>query len=226
MQQPRQPHSGISAQQRIATRRQQLLDVAYQMMRSGQWKDLSITALCEQASLNKRYFYESFENLDQLAIAIFAHLSQNLQQIAFDAIEQAKMQQLHPNDFALSVLSKVIDFLADEPERITILFTDQLTGTALIAARIEVKNLIISILVEYAKQHYQASMNNKSIDIKQLDDPMIQLTATLLITGTVDIVQQWISGKILLSKQQLMLDLALLWQKIGDLTAEIVQQRQ
>ena len=218
MPQPKQPHSGMSAQQRITIRRQQILATAYDVMKAGEWEKLSITLLCEQAALNKRYFYESFSDLNAVAVAIFEDLNQQLQQIALQAIIDAKQQQLQPNELALYILGHVIDYLSDETERMMILFTDQLTGLALVKHRLVIKDQLISLLVQYAKQHYQAYENTQ--------DPMIQMTAALLIGGTVEILQQWLSGKILMSKQQLMLDLTALWQKSGDMTAQIVQQRE
>lgn len=216
MQKPIRPHSGISAEARIAFRRSQLIDTAYQLMKEGLWLNVSMTQLCERASLNKRYFYENFKNLDELAIAIFENLTNQVQTIAFDAILQATQLRMKQSDYAVSVIEKIISFLLDEPERIRILFTDQLTGLALIKARLEIKNHLIDSLVLHAKHYYQAESQN---------DPMIQMTATMLIGGTVEILLAWQSNKLAMTKAQLIKDLALLWQSAGDTTAQIVKDR-
>ena len=71
-------------------------------------------------------------------------------------------------------------------------------------------------MIEYSKQHYSA---------EQITDPMINMTCGFLIAGTVEILQQWLDGMLLISKQQLITDLASLWQGIGDYTAMHIAKR-
>lgn len=64
------PWRGISATERIAKRRQQLLDTAMDLYAAEGIANVSIEQVCAAAGLTKRYFYESFHSKDQLVEAV------------------------------------------------------------------------------------------------------------------------------------------------------------
>jgi AcrR family transcriptional regulator len=47
------------------------MDAAFQLLGTEGWSGTSVRAVCQGARLNPRYFYESFDDLDALVIAVY-----------------------------------------------------------------------------------------------------------------------------------------------------------
>ncbi|PRC57308.1 transcriptional regulator, partial [Mycobacterium sp. ITM-2017-0098] len=62
-------YGGQSAQARRTERRGRLIDAAPDVMAANDWRSVTVDKLCGAAGLNKRYFYESFTDLDAVAAA-------------------------------------------------------------------------------------------------------------------------------------------------------------
>jgi AcrR family transcriptional regulator len=62
----------------VAIRRQKLLDAGLELFGTRGIAATSIGDICDQAGLTKRYFYESFETIDELAVAVFDHVTGRL----------------------------------------------------------------------------------------------------------------------------------------------------
>jgi AcrR family transcriptional regulator len=69
------PWRGISADDRRAERRQRLLDAGLELFGTRGVAATGIGDICEQAGLTKRYFYESFATIDELAEAVFEQIT-------------------------------------------------------------------------------------------------------------------------------------------------------
>jgi len=65
------PYRGVAADDRIAARRSALMDAALEVFAADGWAALSARRVCEQAGLTRRYFYESFDDIDALIGAVF-----------------------------------------------------------------------------------------------------------------------------------------------------------
>ena len=79
-------YDGKSADARRHERRQQLLQTGIHMIGQNGYADASLNAICAQAGLSKRYFYESFDSVDALLTDAFLLISQDLQQAVLSAI--------------------------------------------------------------------------------------------------------------------------------------------
>jgi AcrR family transcriptional regulator len=77
------PYGGVSADERLAIRHQKLLDAGLELFGTRGIAATSIGDVCDQAGLTKRYFYESFATIDELAVAVFDQVTGRLaEQIA------------------------------------------------------------------------------------------------------------------------------------------------
>jgi AcrR family transcriptional regulator len=77
------PYGGVSGSERLAVRRQKLLDAGLELFGTRGIAATSIGDICAQAGLTKRYFYESFATIDELAVAVFDQVTGRLaEQIA------------------------------------------------------------------------------------------------------------------------------------------------
>lgn len=73
-------YGGEKLADRTARRRQQFLDAGLQIFGTTGYRTATVRKLCKQAELTDRYFYESFENLEDLLIAVYRQQFDQLQQ--------------------------------------------------------------------------------------------------------------------------------------------------
>src|SRR5438270_12648428 len=91
-------YGGIPADERRAERRERLLEAGLEILGTEGWQAATVRAICKQARLNPRYFYESFSGLDELLVAVFdtivtdavAAVVANLDNVPQTAEEQAR----------------------------------------------------------------------------------------------------------------------------------------
>src|SRR5437764_954972 len=82
-------YGGVEAPQRAATRRMQLLDAGLELLRSDGWQVCTVRAICAQARLSPRYFYESFRDRDELLVALFDEIAQEGAAAVLEAVAAA-----------------------------------------------------------------------------------------------------------------------------------------
>src|SRR5689334_2968496 len=75
----RRPYGGVSAEDRVAARRARLLDSGLVVVGRDGVSSLSIEAVCAQAELGKRYFYESFADRDAFLLELADQLFTDIQ---------------------------------------------------------------------------------------------------------------------------------------------------
>lgn len=216
MNQPSRPYQGESAASRVTQRRRQLLDIAYQLLCSGEWRGMSISRLCERAGLNKRYFYESFPDLDALAGALILELSNDIILLAFQTAGEARESQLPVPELAHAAIKALIEHLTDDPWRARILFTDLTESPAARAARRAAIQGLETALSQYGHLHYEAN---------QETDPIAAVTSSLLVGGTIEVILNWLDGTIPMRREQLIADVAAMWLANGDATAARAKAR-
>jgi AcrR family transcriptional regulator len=68
---PARPYRGIPQDERRAQRRAQLISAGVAVYGERGYRQATVKAVCEAASLTERYFYESFANSEELLIACF-----------------------------------------------------------------------------------------------------------------------------------------------------------
>jgi AcrR family transcriptional regulator len=80
------PYGGVPADERVAVRRQKLLDAGLELFGTRGIAATTIGDVCESAGLTKRYFYESFQTIDELAVAVFDQVTGRLAEQIMPAI--------------------------------------------------------------------------------------------------------------------------------------------
>ena len=84
------PYGGVSSEERTARRREQLLDAGLELFGTRGYAASSIRELCLAASLNRRYFYESFSTREELLRAVYDEIVTDLARTLFDAVRDVK----------------------------------------------------------------------------------------------------------------------------------------
>ena len=75
---PVRPYGGVSANERIATRRTRLLEAGLELFGTDGYLASGVKDVCREAGLTDRYFYESFRDTRELFIAVFDRVTDEL----------------------------------------------------------------------------------------------------------------------------------------------------
>jgi AcrR family transcriptional regulator len=115
------PWRGKSPEQRVAERREQLLDAALEVFTTQGFHRSRVRDVCRQAGLTERYFYESFAGKEALLIALAERIVADLLAAAAPGIALVERDL----DAAVDAASgAVVRSLTDDPRRARILFVE------------------------------------------------------------------------------------------------------
>ncbi|WP_304640461.1 TetR/AcrR family transcriptional regulator [Pseudomonas sp.] len=106
---------------RKAERRSQLIAAAIAIYGEYGYRHASVRQVCEAAGLTQRYFYESFSHSDELLIACYERVTDELQQdilVAVDAAGDA------PRTRARAALAAYLTALKREPQAANVFLVD------------------------------------------------------------------------------------------------------
>jgi len=107
-------YRGISATERVAQRRRQLLDATLAIWGDADQPKVTMTAVCQKAGLTERYFYESFANLDEALVAVVQEIADEIEQRTIAALASAGGE---PADRARASIAAFVDILTDDPRK-------------------------------------------------------------------------------------------------------------
>lgn len=71
---PPRRYRGITAAERQAQRREQMLDAGLEIFGTQGYASSSVRSISAEAGLNSRYFYESFANKEELLVAVYERI--------------------------------------------------------------------------------------------------------------------------------------------------------
>ena len=112
-------YGGISAADRVADRRERLLDAGLQLFGTRGLEGSGVKDVCREAGLTDRYFYESFKDSRALYTAVFDRTTDEL----FSAVAQAVVEApAEPEPQLRAAIGTFIRALADDPRKPRIVF--------------------------------------------------------------------------------------------------------
>jgi len=82
-------YAGESQAERVARRRQRFLDAGLAVFGTTGYRTATVRQLCRQAELTDRYFYESFDSLEDLLVAVYERQFEHLQHAVWQALQGA-----------------------------------------------------------------------------------------------------------------------------------------
>ena len=85
----RRPYRGVSPAERDAARHELLLDAALEHFGTRGWQGTSVEAVCRDAGVTKRNFYEVFANREDLFVALYDRVAAGIRTSAREAAAAA-----------------------------------------------------------------------------------------------------------------------------------------
>jgi AcrR family transcriptional regulator len=207
---PARTYGGRTGDERVSDRRDVLLDAAFALVAEHGWRPLSIEALCRHAGLNKRYFYESFADLDAIIAAVTTRLAEDAIAITLAAIDADATD----DEATRQAISAFVVHLTDDPRRARVLFGAVPAGDAAAGHRAAAIRQVIATVAAQGRSRRALA-----------DDPTVEVTAAMLVGGTSQAVLDWLDGPVECSRERFTDDLVALWQAIGDAATAQVRGR-
>lgn len=186
--------AGKTAEARAARRRAMVIDAAITVVAEHGWRRLTLERICDTAGLTKRYFYESFSTVDDIAAALVDELAAEVHAVAVPADFNAP-----PAELIYMMVESLVDYAIANPTRARVFFAD-LSG---IEAASRQRVIAIRRIVDGAARDVRL--------IHRADDPMIDLMASLLVNGTMLTMVDWLDGRIEMSRRRFVDQLSALW---------------
>ncbi len=175
------PYGGISAAERQSTRRARLLEACRDLVGREGVAGVTVEAVCGEASLGKRYFYESFATRDELLLAVADAFFVGLRSRMEEAIAG-----VDPAERPVVVVRTLVGALREDQRE----------------ARLYVESPAVPVLAarrEQAVADYAAFVAEVVLPDPPPEQHAIvrrRLASRLLVAGTTDLVTSWLAGDV------------------------------
>ncbi|EIE99434.1 TetR/AcrR family transcriptional regulator [Saccharomonospora glauca] len=178
--------AGTTLADRRATRRQQLLDAGLDLLGTSAGTAVSVRAVCRNAQLTERYFYENFTDRDDLVVAVYDHVVSLAHRTLVEAVENAGPE---PRARAEAAVSAFATLALDDPRKGRVLLLAPLADPAL--RRIGAQRL--PMFAELVSEQLS----------DRVDDEDRTMTATALVGGLANLFIAYLSGTLDVTRERL-----------------------
>jgi AcrR family transcriptional regulator len=182
------PYRGVDAGERVAGRHRQLLDAGLELLGAA-GKDpaeLTVRAICGQAGLGVRYFYESFTDKDHFVGAVFDSV---IAEIA--ATTQAAVSSAPPEEQARAAMANIVRTVSADTRVGRLLFNVELSNTVIVRKRAESSALFAALLFAHAGTH------------GALENDRVKAASHFTVGGVGQTISTWLSGDLRLDRDEL-----------------------
>jgi AcrR family transcriptional regulator len=116
-------YAGLSAQDRVAQRRERFLAAGLEVFAEAGWAGSSVTDICRTAGLSPRFFYELFDSREDLFLAVSGRIAEQIEQtVRAVAGEPAG----GPGDRARAVLTALAAYFTADPRTVRVALMESL----------------------------------------------------------------------------------------------------
>ena len=115
-------YSGLTADERAARRRDQLLEAGLEIFAEVGWAASTVQDVCDVAGLSPRYFYAHFSGRAELFAAVVALVAEQAEAVALGALSPSD----DPRERAHAVLAALVGWFTSDPRRIRVALMESL----------------------------------------------------------------------------------------------------
>lgn len=192
MEQPAgRPWGGVSAEDRIAIRREKLIATAIELLSTGGLAATTVREVADRAGVSRRFFYESFTDLDALLRAIFEDTLATVLNAVLEAIQDSDRIA---EDMTRSAISAFITEVERNPAVFRAVFVEAPA------------NPTIRTLLDEARQSVEALIKAQAVELYGLtenDETRLDFAVRMVVAGSIDTVAAWVTGRLSIEPEQL-----------------------
>ncbi|GAB2832343.1 TetR/AcrR family transcriptional regulator [Actinocorallia aurea] len=171
--------AGVPVARRRDERRDMLVQAAFRLFGDEGEAALTVRAVCREAGLHTRYFYENFTDTSLLLAAVHDREATALGEALLSALEDAGPQ---PEPRIRKGVTAVLRFLSADPRRGRILFAEAHGDEVLSARRRAAQTELLEALLEMTRVP---------------DPPPALVVAATMFTGAMsELARQWAEGRL------------------------------
>ncbi len=189
------------------------MDAAYELIGDDGWSATTVRGVCARAKLTPRFFYESFADLDTLAVAVFDEIVAAATARFLAALEEAPAD---PQARMRAGLGALIGELTEDPRRARIAFVEALGCEPLVRRRLE----ILTVFAQIAAQEARAAFNPPAHA-----DAFVDLAATMLAGGMAELLIVWTEGRLTQTREELVEDCVAMFTATAEAAAKVARSR-
>jgi AcrR family transcriptional regulator len=188
---PIRPYGGVSARERMAERRERLLDAGLQEFGTQGFGQTGVKDICRAAGLTDRYFYESFSASAALFTAVFDRATQQLFELVAGALADAPA---NPEAQSRAVIQAYVRALADDPRLARVVFIEAPSAGP------EVERHMRATLRRFARL---AEAGARPYLPPGVSDTALRFGATSLVGAIERLMIEWQDGELGLSVEEI-----------------------
>jgi AcrR family transcriptional regulator len=197
------PYRGIDAADRVAERRRRLLSAGLDILGAeSDVSELTVRAICRQAGVTARYFYESFTDKDGFVGVVFDWVIADIA-----ATTQAAVAAAPPAEQTRAGITNIVRTIVGDARVGRLLFSSQLSNAVVARKRVESSALLAMLSGQHAGSVLHLPENDK-----------IKATAHFVVGGVAQTLSAWLAGDVALDPDQLVDQLASVIDELGEPT--------
>ncbi|MEW2357135.1 TetR family transcriptional regulator [Spirillospora sp. NPDC029432] len=171
--------AGVPASRRRDERRDMLVRAAYRLFGDEGESALTVRAVCREAALHTRYFYENFADTGELLAAVYDQAATTLGEVLARALDEAGPR---PAARTRAGVRAVLRFISDDPRRGRVLFAEA-RGNEVLAER---------------RRAAQTALLDGVLAMSRVESPRLPLViaATMFTGAMTELAQRWADGRL------------------------------
>lgn len=184
-------YAGKTAGERVTARRARLVDATIGLLATEGEARTTMTAVCAEAGLTERYFYESFGSRDEALVAALDTVSEELARTALDAIAASSGE---PADRVRATIGAVVDLVVAAPDKMRVAVIESNANASMRARRHELLGSFAALVAAEAREVFGD---------ETWPEPRDHLHGMIFIAGLSELVASWLLGEVELSPDDL-----------------------
>jgi len=178
-------YAGRSAAERAAERRDRLVTAAVRVLGERGESAVTVRAVCAEAGLTERYFYEAFPSRDDALLAALDLATARVAEVAVAAFEAAGSSGGDAEQRVGAGLAAVVDLVADEPALGRVILLESAASPALRERRADVRRRLGELVVAQAAAVYPGPPPDDAA-----------LRGAVYVAGVGELLADWLTGRV------------------------------
>ncbi|WP_280236907.1 TetR/AcrR family transcriptional regulator [Nocardia cyriacigeorgica] len=188
---PPRVYGGLTAEQRHDQRRTRLIEAATELLGTRGAAETTVTAVCAEAKLTSRYFYQHFADRDALLSAVAVELESMLRR---EVELAAPEDDAAPDEVARATVGAFVRMIDKDPRMARILFIESTAEPVMRQLRAEIMTRFTDLVVAHAQRY---------LHLEQRTLAVAGLGATLAVGGMFEVLRRWLEGELDFDAEQI-----------------------
>ncbi|GAB84774.1 TetR/AcrR family transcriptional regulator [Gordonia rubripertincta] len=190
-------YGGEGGDTRVARRRASLIDAALDLLGADDAEAVTVRGVCRRAGLTARYFYESFESVDQLVEVVYDEVIEEIAHSGLAAFSEGATMRTKVS----GAVAAIVDLIDQDRRKGRLLFSQALLSPVIAAKRMESTALFAGLTLQSA---------SSVLDV-HVGPAQATGVAHYQVGGLSRLLAAWLEGDVELSKSDVVdLSIALL----------------